>query len=90
MIIDFRILYNNFEKQIVITHFRISEFFCILIWKRECRFFSVPEKYLQALSLCVSIYICKSIAQIEIYSKKNINWNNDYLEFVILNWIRYF
>ena len=67
VIMNFRIRYNNFEKKIFITNFRIW-FFLILIWK-ECRFLNVPEKNFRALSRCVSINLCKSIAQIEIYSQ---------------------
>ena len=54
---NFRIRYNSFEKNRY-HEFQIWFFFCFLIWKKECR-----------LSRCVSINICKSIAQIEIYSQ---------------------
>ena len=57
---NFRIRYKNFEKN------RYHEFQNL---EMECRFLSVPEKYLRALSRCVSINICKSIAQIEITVK---------------------
>ena len=53
----------------------LNFFFGILIWKKECRFLSVPKKYLRVLSrcTCVSINICKSIARIEIYCQNRKN-----------------
>ena len=65
---NFRIRYNNFEKK-SLSQISEFDFFNFDLKEGMYRLLGVPEKYLRALSRCVSINICKSIAQIEICSQ---------------------